>query len=104
MLILFGGGDGGGIFIGPDGKPHRIPPWNPDLLAFLNAANYLLKAKTPETQVFAEKLTTTALPRITEKMDPMIKGAKTVAFLDGDDGFTCGSTGKKPFPFPIPHR
>lgn len=29
-IILFGGGDGGGWYIGTDGKIHRIPPWNPE--------------------------------------------------------------------------
>jgi len=35
-VILFGGGDGGGIIIGPEGiKP--IPPWNPDMAHGLRA-------------------------------------------------------------------
>ena len=37
VLILFGGGDGGGIWIGPDGV-HPIPPFGPDVAAALHAA------------------------------------------------------------------
>jgi len=37
VLILFGGGDGGGIWIGPDGV-HPIDPFGPAVVAALQAA------------------------------------------------------------------
>ena len=30
LMIIGGGTDGGGWYIGPDGKIHKIPGWNPD--------------------------------------------------------------------------
>src|SRR4030095_1885465 len=111
MLILFGGGDGGGFWIGPDGKLHRIPPYDPGLTAELKAANYLLKASTRitdekrgrEVLSIAEALTTSAVPHIGKAAGGAAQGSSSVAFLDGDDGFVCGSTGKHPIPVPVPH-
>ena len=70
MLILFGGGDGGGIYIGADGKIHRIPPWNPDVMKELKAANAVLsaaeglhdKAVAKELHGLGERLTAGTIP------------------------------------------
>ncbi|MCC6537802.1 MAG: hypothetical protein IT162_09650 [Bryobacterales bacterium] len=45
MRIIFigGGTDAGGWYIGPDGKIHRIPGWNPEAMADLSAALTVLK-------------------------------------------------------------
>ena len=38
MIGVGGGGDGGFIVIGPDGKIHKVPPWNPDVMRLVAAA------------------------------------------------------------------
>jgi hypothetical protein len=111
MLILFGGGDGGGIYIGPDGRIHRLPPWTPNVMAQLKAANVLTTAAQrvgqselgTEMRRFAERLTAAVIPEVAKSVGGIPAGENTVAFLDADDGFVCGSTGQKPVPVPIPH-
>lgn len=109
MLILFGGGDGGGIYVGADGKVHRIPPWTPDIQVQLKAVNALVAlenahetALTKEATALAERLSTKVIPQITKTIGTPQLGDTSVAFVDGDDGFVCGSTGKHPIP--VPHR
>ncbi len=111
MMVLFGGGDGGGIYIDAKGVLHRIPPWTPDLMAQLKAVNALTSAagrvKAPEIgkemHGLAERLASGVIPRLAQSVGGIGAGENTVAFFDGDDGFFCGSTGKRPIPFPIPH-
>ena len=111
MMILFGGGDGGGIYIGSDGKIHRIPPWTPEIMAELKAVNALATASQrlgnqgtgKEMFALAERVSTTVIPQIAKTVHGGVAADHSVAFLDADDGFTCGSTGKHPIPFPIPH-
>jgi hypothetical protein len=110
MMVLFGGGDGGGFWVGADGKVHKIPPWTPDNMALLRASAAILKAGlhvsghaslANELSAVAEKVTSSVIP-VLAKGAELGAGAQ-VAFIDGDDGFTCGSTGKHPFPIPVPH-
>jgi len=111
MMILFGGGDGGGIYIDANGRPHRIPPWSPDVMAQLKAANVLTTAAQrvavpdlgKEMSGLAERLTGALVPQLAKGLGGIAPGENTVAFVDGDGGFTCGSTGKHPIPFPVPH-
>lgn len=109
MLILFGGGDGGGIYVGADGKVHRIPPWTPDIQVQLKAVSALVALEnahettlTREATALAERLSTKVIPQITKTVDTPQIGDAAVAFLDIDDGFVCGSTGKHPVP--VPHH
>ena len=109
MLILFGGGDGGGIYVGPDGKVHRIPPWNPEIQVQLKAVSALAALEVvhdsglaKEAAAFAERLSTKVIPQITKSAGAVQVGDTSIAFVDGDDGFVCGSTGKRPIP--VPHR
>jgi hypothetical protein len=37
-MIFVGGTDGPGWYIGPDGKIHRIPGWNPEAMVDVNLA------------------------------------------------------------------
>ena len=106
-VILFGGGDGGGIIIGPDGiKP--IPPWTPRLqlqLRAISALAHVAKVKTAKVVVSREltplltKLTADAMGQIATTVG---RGTHSVVYLDDDgDGFTCGTPpGKPPIPFP----
>jgi hypothetical protein len=109
MLILFGGGDGGGIYVGADGKVHRIPPWTPDVQVQLKAVSALVALEgvheagvVKEAATLAERLSTRVIPQITRNVGTPQLGDTSVAFVDGDDGFVCGSTGKHPIP--VPHR
>jgi hypothetical protein len=111
MMVLFGGGDGGGFWIGPDGKIHRIPPWNPELLRQLRAAKAVLSAADGlgekglgrELLGIGERLTTTAIPEVVKVAGQAGAEEGPVVFMDAEDGFVCGSTGKRPIPFPVPH-
>ncbi|MGH7618634.1 MAG: hypothetical protein ACREPM_15550 [Gemmatimonadaceae bacterium] len=109
MLILFGGGDGGGIYVGPDGKVHRIPPWNPELLLQLKAVSALVNVGTVtdaglshEVGALAERLSTRVIPHVTKIAGATQLGDNSIAFFDPDGGFVCGSTGKHPIPVPRP--
>ncbi len=107
MLILLGGGDGGGFWVGADGKIHRIPPYGPDILRELRAVSALVGvaalhdgAITNEAGALAERLSTTVIPEVTKLAGATHLGDNSIAFVDGDDGFVCGSTGKRPIPIP----
>jgi hypothetical protein len=107
MLILFGGGDGGGIEIGPDGKIHRIPPWNPEIMLQLKAVSALTSVSTihdatltKEAGALAERLSTKVIPQVVTTAESTHPGDGSIAFVDGDGGFVCGSTGKHPIPIP----
>jgi hypothetical protein len=109
MLILFGGGDGGGFWVGADGKLHHIGPYGPDILRQLKAVSALVNvtahhdgAITKEAGALAERLSTTVIPEVTKVAGATQLGDNSIAFIDGDDGFVCGSTGKRPIP--IPHH
>lgn len=105
MLVLFGGGDGGGIYIGPDGKIHRIGPWSPDAMAELRAANRLVQAArlsravpAAEVNALAQRLVAKALPEVAKGLATAEGGG--FAFLEEDGGF-CGTV--VPGHPPIPH-
>jgi hypothetical protein len=104
MLILFGGGDGGGIYVGADGKVHRIPPWSPETMAELRAANRLVQAGRLQRDAanahlgeLVQGLLAKALPTIGKGI---VADGSSFAFLEDDGGF-CGTIGPK-HP-PIPH-
>jgi hypothetical protein len=117
MLILFGGGDGGGIYIDANGKIHRIPPWDPHVMNELKATNAVLRAAAGlsdkgmvgQLSEFGERLTTATIPELLKSPEVVKsvgqRGVEVgpVAFLDAEDGFVCGSTGKGPGHIPIPH-
>lgn len=102
-LILFGGGDAGGIMITQNGiKP--IPPFDPLLRLRLRGLSLLLHGSVGNTQI--EALTTKAAHILVNDLQDVagvgsLEGENSVVYWDVDDGFTCGSTGK---PFPIPPR
>jgi len=107
MLILFGGGDGGGFWVDRNGKIHRIPPYDPEIFRQLKAVSALVNvaahhdgAIAREAEALAETLSTTAIPEIARIAGATELGDHSVAFVDGDDTFVCGSTGKHPGPLP----
>lgn len=114
-LILFGGGDGGGIWIGPNGiKP--IPPFDPRIRTQLRGLALLLRGQasiTGNLQRDVETVTTKVSHALVNDLQEVagvgsLEGESSVVYLDADDGFTCGSTGK-PYHFPpkgvgpVPH-
>ena len=111
MFVLFGGGDAGGIYIGTDGKVHRIPPWNPEILVQLRAVKSLTAAVTQihdtglakEVSTLSERLSKNVIPQAAKVAGVSLGAADAVAFFDPDGGFTCGTTGAHPIPFPGPH-
>jgi hypothetical protein len=107
-VILFGGGDGGGIHITPKGiKP--IPPFDPALRYQLRALNSLARAGRlmPEKESarllggVITKLSGAVLTQI-EILVGEIDADNGLIYQDEDGGFTCGSTGQPPIPFPWP--
>ena len=72
MMILFGGGDGGGIVIDANGI-HRIPPYDPGVLLQLKAVSALVGVNalhdatlTRDAAAIAERLTTSVIPQLTK--------------------------------------
>lgn len=108
QVILFGGGDAGGLIITPDGI-RRIPPFDPAITVQLKAVGTLLRAQptlrdTPiqkEVDAITTSLATMAAQQVETKVGQLDEGSGIICF-DDDDGFVCGSTGKPPIPFPVP--
>jgi len=107
-VILFGGGDGGGIRITPNGV-EPIPPFDPALRYQLRALSALARAG----RLMPEKESTRLLGGVITKLSGAvltqlevltgeIDADNGLIYQDEDGGFTCGSTGKPPIPFPWP--
>jgi hypothetical protein len=97
IMILFGGGDGGGLVITSHGV-RRIPPFGPEVLHQLKAVNNLVRLRDgSEFSDVAARLADHALVQVGKAAG--ISGASAV-FVDGDDVVYCGN-GK--IPVPLPH-
>jgi hypothetical protein len=107
-VILFGGGDGGGIRITLKGV-EPIPPFDPSIRHQLRALNQLAlagrllpeKASGRSLGGIIGKLTGLVLTQL-EGLLGEIDADNGLIYQDDDGGFTCGSTGKPPIPFPFP--
>ena len=55
---------------------------------------------TKDAGAIAERLTTKVIPQIVKTAGTTNLGDNSIAFVDGDGGFVCGSTGKRPIPIP----
>jgi hypothetical protein len=106
MVILFGGGDGGGIIITANGI-RRIPPYDPPILHALKGARHLAQAASRKGAVagdlggVATRVAAGALEQV-QKSAGSFDRAGEIVFLDEDGGFVCGSVGKPPIPIPFP--
>lgn len=110
-LILFGGGDAGGILITSHGiKP--VPPFDPRLRQLLRGVNALVHGSAAvsgpahhELEALTTKLAHVLVAEVQAKVGDLENegGLVFTAGYDGDGvpGFYCGSTGK-PIPFPPP--
>ncbi len=108
-VILFGGGDGGGLIIGPNGV-RPIPPFDPGVRKQLQAVASLTQALTGgavgnrrELSALTTKLANHAIGDVEAVVGALDKEGSLV-YQDDGGGFTCGSTGKPPIPFPWPPR
>lgn len=107
-LILFGGGDAGGLLIGPHGVT-PVPPFDPALRLQLRSIGTLVRAQEqiPDTNVRRQlsaavtTLTNLAVSQV-ENVIGDIDDADGIVFQSDDGGFTCGSTGRPPIPIPWP--
>jgi hypothetical protein len=109
QLILFEGGDGGGIFIGERGV-RPIPPLNPDILLQLRGLSTLLNGRhgTPPESVhemgaLSNRLSNLIFAEVEGIVGPL-EGENSLVYQSGQGGFYCGSTGKPPIAFPWPPR
>jgi hypothetical protein len=57
---------------------------------------------TKEAGALAERLSTKVVPQIAKTAGATQLGDNSIAFVDDDGGFVCGSTGKHPIPIPRP--
>jgi len=107
QVILFGGGDGGGLIIGPNGV-RPIPPFDPSIRLQLRGLSAMLAGITriPEKpQREMGKLVNRVSNLVMEQVEAVagrLEGDNALIYQDEDGGFTCGSTGKPPIPIPWP--
>jgi hypothetical protein len=103
FIILFGGGDGGGLRFTAHGV-EKIPPFGPDVRRQLSAVAKLTHATALVTDGALQKELSSIAERQTkavfEKLGAVLgKGSTGFAFADGDDTFYCGNG---PHPVPVP--
>lgn len=107
QVILFGGGDGGGLIIGPKGV-RPIPPFDPSIRLQLRGLSALLNGITrmpQKPQREMGRLVNRVSNLIVEQVEAVVgklEGENSLIYQDDDGGFTCGSTGKPPIPIPWP--
>lgn len=108
-VILFGGGDAGGLIIGPNGV-RPIPPFDPGIRKQLKAVASLTQAlagggvrERRELSALTTKLANHVVGDVEAVIGTLDRDASLV-YQDDGGGFTCGSTGKPPIPFPWPPR
>ena len=107
QVVLFGGGDGGGIIISESGIKH-IPPFDPQILRELAALGGITRAAhatkdvntRKELQQMGSKLTDLVVPQIEKITGATLNKMDGLVYFDPDGGFVCGSTGKHP-PVPV---
>lgn len=108
-VVLFGGGDGGGLIIGPDGvKP--IPPFEPTLRFQLQAVARLVSAASravpgpnrDRLSRLTTELAAEAIGTVEQKVGGELDGEAGLIYTDDGGGFICGSTGQPPTPLPWP--
>jgi hypothetical protein len=107
-VILFGGGDGGGLLITDKGV-RPIPPFDPGVRLALRSASAMVNSleathdgptKTKKAKL-AASLANLAVEQVEEAVGEL-QGDQALVYQDDDGGFYCGSTGKPPIPIPWP--
>jgi hypothetical protein len=108
-VILFGGGDAGGLIITDTGV-RPIPPFDPSIRQTLKSASALVNslAKSPKEGALKTKKAKLAASlanlavEVVEEVVGELHGDQALIYQDDDGGFYCGSTGKPPIPIPWP--
>jgi len=107
-IILFNGGREGGILLGSHGV-RPIPPFNYTVLKKLRGILNLSQAASFVKSEDNDKRLTTLANKVSnivvEEIEAIIgplDSEYSLIYQDADGGFTCGSTGKPPIPFPWP--
>lgn len=107
-VILFGGGDAGGLYIGPHGVT-PIPPYDPAILHQLRAISRLVQAQDRVRNLEVRRQLAAVVNTLTnltvgqvEEITGAIDSEDGLIYQEDDGGFTCGSTGKPPIPIPWP--
>ena len=70
-LVFLGriGSDAGGWWIGPDGKIHRVPGWNPEAVIDLeHAVNIVRLASQLRAEDVGQRVIETVMPFVQEQM------------------------------------
>jgi hypothetical protein len=109
-VILFGGGDGGGLIMTNTGV-RPIPPFDPGVLRTLKSASEMVKSVSASNgdrargkkAKLATSLCNLAVEQLEEVVGPL-DSERSLVFQDDDGGFYCGSTGKPPTLLPWPPR
>jgi hypothetical protein len=104
-VILFGGGEAGGLWVSTDGVT-PIPPFHPGLRHQLRSVSALLRAErdlSPEEARrqlggLINRLTNLAVGQVEGTFGPLDEEYGLI-YQDDEGGFSCGSTGKPPMPF-----
>ncbi len=108
IIILFGGGESGGLIVTENGV-RPIPPFEPAIRRNLKSAaamvNAVKEAPHEGTRQKMAKMATSlcnlAVEQIEEVVGPL-DAERSLVFQDDDGGFTCGANGKPPIPLPWP--
>lgn len=107
-VILFGGGDAGGLIITASGV-RPLPPFDPSLRRQLRGVANLVQSlegqsDEPDVRELAQlvnKVANLAVARVEEAVGEL-DAESGLIYMDDDGGFTCGTTGRPPIPIPWP--
>ena len=109
-LVAFDGGAKGALLITETGVL-PMPPLKPDLLQALKGTAKLVSSLGASTdKSMQSKLSKMAIGaanlavEMAEGQFGALNPNRAIIYQDEDGGFTCGSTGKPPLPFPWPPR
>jgi len=78
MIIILGhiGSDAGYTYIGPDGKIHHVPGWNPEAMVEFDAALSVMRnAAQLKTPGLADAVVKSVLPFAQKEINTYFKGA-----------------------------
>src|SRR5688572_30811959 len=107
-VILFGGGDAGGIIISDTGV-RPIPPFDPAILLQLRGIGAIMQSleRIPSENMmrkvgpYVHQLSNLAIEQVEQIVGPL-QGEHSLIYQDENGGFSCGATGKPPVAFGWP--
>lgn len=116
-LVLFTGGDGGGLIIAPDGV-RSVPPFDPLVRAQVKAVSQLVVATSDrpsdeadygesspgEMDQIAARLASLTVEQVEAIFGPLDPQASLIVLERDGSGFVCGTTGKAPTRLPAPPK